>query len=181
MMGKENIRSVASNWTSWPWKDLVAASSRRGKKGAIYGRPTMPGRLVNMHFIFSLQQCQEDMVILYYRWEEAGIKKFRNLLQVTQLVSNRTQLWTWISATPAYFPPSHSASYSSPSVWSRKCLVPIASHWAWSAASSRCGFSGVSHLPLPPFWSREFVYVEAASGHGIWPRCTLIGRDAEGR
>lgn len=58
MMGKENIRSIGSNWTSWPWKDLVAASSRRGKKGAIYGRPTMPGRLV----------------ILYYRWEEPGIK-----------------------------------------------------------------------------------------------------------
>lgn len=165
MMGKENIRSIGSNWTSWPWKDLVAASSRRGKKGAIYGRPTMPGRLV----------------ILYYRWEEPGIKKFRNLLQVTQLMSNRTQLWAWISATPAYFPPSRSASYSSPSMWSRKCLVPIAPHWAWSAASSRCVFSGVSHLPLPPFWSREFVYVEAASGHGIWPHCILIGRDAEGR
>lgn len=115
--------------------------------------PTMPGR----------------RVIPYYRWEEPGIKKFRNLLQVTQLMSNRTQLWAWISATPAYFPPPHSASYSSPSMWSRKCLVPIASHWAWSAASSRCVFSGVSHLPLPPFWSREFVYVEAACGHGMWP------------
>ena len=50
------LASTSSDWTLWPWKDLAAACSRQEPNNDDNGEPSVPGRVVNMCLLVSLQQ-----------------------------------------------------------------------------------------------------------------------------
>lgn len=170
------VRWFRLNFVYWPWKGLAAAF----KKCAINGGPTMQWTNLHTltHFLTTTMQrrpgypCITGKKSQEYRNSKICSKSHSSW--ATELNSGFTSL--------GFLPTFHLPIM--PFIIVQVCDLENASSHYFSQGrriiSSWYDFSGVSHLPLPTFWSRLFSLWRRLC-HCIWLCSLLTDRDGGGK